>query len=155
MRQRLLIVVAALVVMGVAAYVLWPQTRPTTRSQHNEEIDRQYGPILAMLKAPEGKTPCETAHNGFKAFEDAANPHGMPRRWGPLPDRGMFLKRCGALSEQEQLCLQPRYPPRNRGTCEAMLDRLFRSNAVFDASPASQSGPASAPASAPEPPAAH
>jgi hypothetical protein len=106
-------------------------------ARRNRAIDNRFTPLRALLKAPEGSTPCETAYNGFKAFDDSPNPAGLPRPFGKLPDRDMFLKRCRALSTPEQLCLQPRYSVQHQQECNAILPKIIDSTVVFDSTPVS------------------
>ena len=61
-------------------------------SQHGQEIDNSHAPELAMYKAPEGTTPCESALNAFVA-ETNANPR--PFRWTKDPDTIIAAVRRG------------------------------------------------------------
>jgi len=129
----------ALVALALGAYVLWfraAQEQAVTRhgetNPHARAIDERYSPAIAMLKAPEGKTPCETAYNAYHAFDTAPDPYHIPRPWGKLPPKDVFIARCEAQPREVQLCLQPRYSTRNTSACEAPLKRVYASNELFD-----------------------
>src|SRR3990167_3489719 len=66
-------------------------------------------PFRAALNAPEGKTPCESAHNSLIALEEAAFKANMPAPWPVLPKREEFIDVCQRLSPETQRCLFPRY----------------------------------------------
>lgn len=117
--------------------------KPVRDTRHGEGIDRAHGPLLAAMKAPEGKNPCESAYNSLKAFTEAPNPGGFPRPFGKLPERKVFMERCLRLSEKEQICIQPRYTienPEKREECIELLAPLLNSTRLFDTLPETPPG---------------
>jgi hypothetical protein len=137
--KRILVIAGCLLALGAAAFYFYrvaPQQRARAAlDEHRQALDRELEPLTAMLKAPEGNTPCETSYNGFTAFGESAKQTGQPLPWVSFPDRATFLQRCGALPEQEQLCLQPRYPGRHAGVCDQILERLNSSGVLFESRP--------------------
>jgi hypothetical protein len=98
-----------------------PPPAPDRVSPHGQEIDSAHAPELAMYKAPEGATPCESAHNAFAAEGDAARKLGRESLFAFLADREAFLAACNALGSEVQKCLVPRYAARNREGCLTAL----------------------------------
>ncbi len=99
--------------------------------EHVKQVEAKMAPIAARFDAPQGKTPCETAYNGFQAFLEAdANGHNTTFA---LPSREVFLQRCSALKQDEQLCLGAAYQARHREQCQAMYRGL--SEKIFDPAP--------------------
>lgn len=78
-------------------------------------------PFRAALNAPEGKTPCESAHNSLIALEEAAIAANMPAPWPVLPKREEFLDVCQRLPLETQRCLFPRYHSQHHDKC---VDRI-------------------------------
>jgi hypothetical protein len=126
-RKRLAVALVLLAVAVAAVLLLRSRQRRVQRgpSEHAEGIDYAMSPVLAMFKAPEGSTPCETAYNAFHAFE-VAQQHkgGGDAPWGALPERSVFLARCATLPEQEQLCFQPRYLARHHAECDPLVEHV-------------------------------
>lgn len=91
---------------------------PDRVSPHGQAIDNAHATQLAMFKAPEGATPCESAFNAFTAETEAAKKLGRPSMFSFVADREAFLKGCNALGSEAQACLVPRYAARNRDSCE-------------------------------------
>src|SRR5262249_45167007 len=52
--------------------------------------------------------------------------------WVELPDRAGFLARCGSLSQQEQLCLQPRYQAQKHDVCDPLLEGVKKRNLLYE-----------------------
>jgi hypothetical protein len=73
--------------------------------------------IEAMMKAPEGATPCETAYAAIEAEQAAAKLRGTRSIFqfvAPKPD---FLAGCAALPETVQKCMAPRYRREHDDEC--------------------------------------
>lgn len=98
-----------------------PKPTPDRVSPHGEEIDKAHAPQIAMFKAPEGATPCESALNAFNAEVDAARTQGAKSIFSFVADRDTFLANCKALAPEVQACLVPRYAARHHDECEAAL----------------------------------
>jgi len=98
-----------------------PQATPDRVSPHGQEIDNAHAPQIAMYKAPEGATPCESALNAFVAEGNAARTQGKQSIFAFVADRDTFLAGCKALAPDVQSCLIPRYAARHRDACEVAL----------------------------------
>lgn len=98
-----------------------PQATPDRVSPHGQEIDNAHAPELAMYKAPEGATPCESALNAFAAEVNAARRLGRESLFKFVADRDAFLAGCNALGSETQACLVPRYAARHRDGCLSAL----------------------------------
>lgn len=97
------------------------EARPDRVSPHGKEIDSAHAPQIAMFKAPEGATPCESALNAFLAEVDAARTQGKRSIFAFVADRDTFLTNCKALAPAVQSCLVPHYAARHRDECQAAL----------------------------------
>jgi hypothetical protein len=98
-----------------------PQAKPDRVSPHGKEIDSAHAPQIAMFKAPEGATPCESALNAFNAEVEAARTSGSKSIFTFVADRDTFLAGCKALAPEVQACLVPHYAARHRDDCNAAL----------------------------------
>ena len=98
-----------------------PEATPDRVSPHGQEIDNAHASQLAMYKAPEGATPCESALNAFVAEADAARSLGRPSIFSFVAERDAFLASCNALGPVVQACLAPRYAARHRAECETAM----------------------------------
>ena len=98
-----------------------PEAAPDRVSPHGQEIDQAHAPQIAMFKAPEGATSCESALNAFVAEAAAARTLGRPSMFSFVADRDAFLAGCNALGSETQACLIPRYAARHREGCETAL----------------------------------
>jgi hypothetical protein len=123
-------------VAGAAAfyffYVAPRRQHQAEREEHRQNVERELAPLAAMMKAPDGTTPCETAFNAFSAYDTMAKSQGNPRPWVELPDRAGFLARCGSLSQQEQQCLQPRYQAQHHDVCDPLLEGVKKRNVLYE-----------------------
>lgn len=125
-----------------------PEPTPDRVSPHGQEIDNAHAPQLAMFKAPEGATPCETALNAFVAEADAAKKLGRPSIFSFVAERDAFLAGCNALGAVAQSCLAPRYAARHRQECETALppnEKLAHLFVLRDGSEAPKEPPLPAP----------
>jgi hypothetical protein len=86
-------------------------------SPHGSGIDRKLAQITAMMKAPEGKTPCETAWNATQAEQEAAKQLGKRSLFLRVAEQGEFMRLCNALPKEAQPCMAPRYMAENRQKC--------------------------------------
>jgi hypothetical protein len=127
MSPRLRVVVALIIIAGGAA-AFWglrpqaPKRPPPTESDHGTGIDHSFAGFLALDHAPEGKTPCETAYNAYKASLDAAEAAQARSLVLHLAARDEFLNLCAAFPENEQRCLTPKYLREHRDACPPMTD---------------------------------
>ena len=135
--KKALLAVGALAILGGGAYyffVMAPKRQiEADRREHRDELEKSLAPAAAMLKAPVGKTPCETSYNGFRAFTDAARQSSQPVPWGELPAQEVFLQRCSALTEQEQKCLDHTFNRANHEVCDPIVQNVMTRNVLFDA----------------------
>jgi hypothetical protein len=120
--------IGALVVAAGAAVALFlrrptppppPPPPPAQESGHGAGIDHAMAAALAMVRAPEGATPCETAYNAFKASYDVSQTQDVKAVVLRLAPRDEFLAKCATLPPDGQVCLGPRYAARHRPECEA------------------------------------
>jgi hypothetical protein len=92
--------------------------RPSAMSEHAAGIDRAMAAVLALYEAPEGKTPCETAYNGYKASLDVSTEQGVKAAVLRLSPRDEFLAGCAALPSAAQQCLVRRYAAQHQKQCD-------------------------------------
>ena len=134
--KKALVAVVALLALGGGAYyffVMAPRRQlEAQRREHREELEQQLAPYTAMMKAPLGKTPCETSYNGFRAFDDSAKAQSHAVPWKELPDRETFLQRCTTLTEQEQKCLDRTFNSTNHPLCDPIVQNVLNRNVLFD-----------------------
>lgn len=113
----------AVLVVAVAAFLLLrrapnPAQRPMApESAHGMGMDHAMGAVLAMQRAPEGKTPCESAYNAFKASYDFSQEHDVKAVVLRLAPHDEFLARCAELPPPVQACLVPSYITHHREEC--------------------------------------
>jgi hypothetical protein len=133
---------AVLALVGILAFVFSRRSGGLNAgSPHDHGEDERMVPMNAMQQAPEGATPCETVYNAYKAYDDAARAQDIKVPYGVFPSRETMIARCLALSNDMQLCLQPRYAKEHRGTCDPTLATIYEKkyNPLFgepDAGPA-------------------
>lgn len=116
------LVVAALVVGAAAFLLLRPKPKPPQRptapeSAHGMGMDHAMGAVLAMQRAPEGKTPCESAYNAFKASYDFSKQNDVKAVVLQVAPRDEFLAKCAELPPPVQTCLVPSYITHHRDEC--------------------------------------
>ncbi|MCC6993973.1 MAG: hypothetical protein IT370_05030 [Deltaproteobacteria bacterium] len=110
-----------------------PKTRVDTTkvSEHATGIDRRMAQIIAMMKAPEGATPCESYWNAIQAERAAAVAGGHRSVFVRVVERPEFFRLCESMSPETQRCLPPRYLAANREAClpyrppAAIIEQLF------------------------------
>lgn len=95
-----------------------PPIASASASPHRDGLDRAAAPLTALFTAPEGKTPCESAHNAILASVEASAAAGKPPRFTKVALRDDFLARCEALPKEAQSCMVPRYAASHRGECD-------------------------------------
>jgi len=134
--KRGLVVVGGVVVAAAAAvyffYFAPRLQRNAEHEEHRKKVEHDLAPLTAMMKAPDGATPCETAFNAFTAYDTTAKAQGSPRPWLELPDHAGFLARCGALSQKEQQCLQPRYQAQHHDVCDPLQEGIKKRNVLYE-----------------------
>lgn len=94
---------------------------PVGPSTHVAAMDDQYASVVAMYRAPEGASPCESAYNAFAAEAEAARSLGRASHFSFVADRAAFLAGCEALDPEARSCLIPRYHARHRDACDRAL----------------------------------
>jgi hypothetical protein len=106
---------------------------PLKRGEGPEQaVESRMAPISARFRAERsGATPCERAFNGFTAYVEA-DENGRNTTFS-MPPREEFLRRCGRLSDQEQLCMSAAYEVAHRDVCQPLFKAL--SPKVFDPAP--------------------
>jgi hypothetical protein len=125
MKRNVLVGAIVVLVAGVAAAAYATVTRregahhphAAPSSDHAEGIDRAMAAALALYKAPEGATPCESAYNAFSASQDVAARQGVTPVVVHLAPREEFLARCNAAPSATQPCMVPRYAAHHRPEC--------------------------------------
>lgn len=137
-RRWAAIAVLVLVLAAVAFRVLWKRGAPggatASGDVHREAapgLDHANAPGHAMFEAPEGSTPCETAYNAYKAFDDTAKEIGRPTPWASMPDKPRFLANCARLPEAQQRCMQPKYGVQHHPECDPLLEAMMKDLTVF------------------------
>jgi hypothetical protein len=129
-RTRLHVIVVLIVVaVGAVAFAGLrparpkpPPPPPATESPHAASMDRSFAAYLAMLHAPEGATPCETAYNAYKASLDAAEAAKSKPIVLFLTNHDKFQQLCAAFPENMQRCLSPAYIRTHHDACPPMTD---------------------------------
>ncbi len=125
--RRIWQLAAALAIVGGAAFLVFrrPQPAPVVDGHvtlrkvgHAEGIDQNMASILALLKAPEGATPCETAFNAYQHSLDVAKEQRVKSAVIRLAPRDEFLATCGALPADVQQCMVPRYDVDHKRDCD-------------------------------------
>ena len=91
---------------------------------HDHGAPAIVAPLRAAMDAPEGKNPCETAHNAYTALDEACVVAKMPAPWPVLPKRDEFLDICQRMPLQMQLCLAPKYHSQHHEKCEATTSEM-------------------------------
>jgi hypothetical protein len=135
MKKGLVALGVVLVAGGAGVYFFYFAPRmqhQAEREEHRQALEHELAPLTAMMKAPDGATPCETAFNAFSAYDTTAKAQGGARPWVELPDRAGFLTRCGTLSQQEQQCLQPRYQARQHDVCDPLLEGIKNRKVLYE-----------------------
>jgi len=98
-----------------------PPPAAASASPHGAAMDDAMASVLAMYSAPEGATPCESAHNAFAVEAAEARRLGRASQFSFVADRAAFLAGCAALAPDAQPCLVPRYRARHRDACDRAL----------------------------------
>ncbi|HEY3816985.1 MAG TPA: hypothetical protein VGL81_07440 [Polyangiaceae bacterium] len=119
------LLLAVLIVAG-AAWFLFRRPGPPVHSArpvpsdmgHAAGIDHSMAAIIALQRAPEGNSPCESAYNAFKASKDVSDSQGVKAVVYKLAPRDEFLVKCSALPAGAQACLVPRYMSRHHDECD-------------------------------------
>ena len=76
------------------------------------------GAILALYRAPDGGTLCETAYNAFQASRDYSTRENTTAAVLRLAPRDEFLRRCEALPPASQHCMVPLYMTQHKDECQ-------------------------------------
>jgi len=126
--NKKLVVVAAIVAIGATAgIVVYARGRGGRRHAHADTssvkatgFDRADASVSfeAMLNAPDGATPCETAYAAIDAEQQATKLRGTKSifEWvAPKPD---FLASCQTLTPSQQKCMALRYKRAHDDECQ-------------------------------------
>lgn len=111
------------VVVAVVLVVRWrggnAHHKADTSSVHATGIDQTdtAASMAAMLEAPEGATPCETAFAAVDAERSAAKLRGAKSIFQWVAPQADFLAQCQTLSPETQKCMMPRYRRDHRDDC--------------------------------------
>ena len=123
---------------GAAAAYFFSHRHPSHVSAvnpHRAGLEFATSPLTAMYNAPEGKTPCETAFNAYKAADDLASQDKKLRTpFKYLAPRDLFLQRCAALTPEQQLCFGPKYKSFHADECAKLLPSVEVRNQLFEPS---------------------
>ena len=92
-------------------------------------------PVQAMLEAPEGATPCESAYLAIQAEQAAAKAKGVASFFARVAPRDEFLGLCNALPAESQPCMVPKYATFHRPECEAARPPDGALKGMFEARP--------------------
>jgi len=126
MSQKGLLLAGGVAAVAAAAAVAFVVTRGHGRPQHPhpahaDKPDRgvQLGlaPVQAMMNAPEGATPCETAFNAIHAEQETARAKGLPSVFRKVAPKDEFLRLCANLPADIQPCVAPRYALHHHQEC--------------------------------------
>ncbi len=140
MRTKLAIVAGA-VILGAVAVIVWARSGSSSRHSESDtasvhatgidEADTSVS-IMAMMHAPEGATPCETAYLALAAEQEAARLHGGTSMFDWIAPKPEFLAACQTLSVEAQQCMMPRYRGEHDDACvlarppDAQLQKMFK-----------------------------
>jgi hypothetical protein len=126
MSQKGILLAGGVAAVAAAAAVAFVVTRGHGRPRHphphaatgpDPGVQRGLAPVQAMMNAPEGKTPCETAYNAIEAEQKTARDKGLPSVFRKVAPRDRFLQLCASLPEGAQRCFVPRYASMHRDEC--------------------------------------
>jgi hypothetical protein len=142
-----LAVLGGVVALGAIAVIVWARSgspsrhgRPDTTAVHATGIDEADTSVslLAMLNAPDGATPCETAYLALAAEQEAARLHGGTSMFDWVAPKHEFIAACEALPAQTQQCMAPRYRREHDQPCvlarppDAQLEKMFKAAPVVE-----------------------
>jgi hypothetical protein len=133
-RKRVVAGGGALLVVGVVVFVVVRERKTwksPTHDSHAAGVEYRLAPLVEMGEAPEGSTPCETAWNAYKAFDDASKVQSSKTPYGVLPDKETLIARCSALPELEQKCLGPKFFSKNGALCQPIAQKYDGKNPLF------------------------
>jgi len=137
MNRTLLLAGGALALAG-GAIALWVVRGRSDGPGHERTEPKQHQvlpTVKAMLDAPDGETPCESAYVAAAAEQERARSIGKDSMFSWVAPRDQFIARCSALTAQQQRCMVPTYLMANRDQCErvrpeaAVLDGIVKSSA--------------------------
>jgi hypothetical protein len=123
------VVIAALVaagaVAGVAVYARGcgggrHHAHADTASVHAAGFDSADSAVSfeAMMNAPEGATPCESAYAAVEAEQQATKLRGTKSIFEWVAPKPEFLASCQALTPAQQKCMAPRYRHEHAEECQ-------------------------------------
>lgn len=117
--NKKLVTVGAIALVGAAvATVVFVRGRGGKHHVHADTATIHAGGIdqtdvavsfQAMLGAPEGATPCETAYAAIEAEQAAVKLRGTHSIFQWVAPKADFLAGCRAMSDVQQKCMAPRY----------------------------------------------
>jgi hypothetical protein len=127
--NRKLVVVAAIVAAGATAGAVVVvrgrgggrhHVHADTTSVHAGGFDQTDTAVSmqAMLNAPDGATPCETAYAAIEAEQQATKLRGTKSIFEWVAPRPDFLASCQALTETQQRCMSVRYKRAHADECQ-------------------------------------
>jgi hypothetical protein len=116
--NKKLALLAGVVVLGAIGVIVWAKSggsprhsKVDTKSVHATSFDETDTSVslMAMVNAPDGTTPCETAFNALDAEQQAIRVRGGKSMFKWVAPKAEFLARCKELPEKTQQCMMPRY----------------------------------------------
>lgn len=123
-----LVVVAAVILAAAAGLVVYLRGRDwgrhhahaDTTSVHAGGIDQSDTAVSieAMMNAPEGATPCETAYAAIEAEQQATKLRGTRSIFEWVAPKADFLAACAALTPEQQKCMALRYRRAHDDECQ-------------------------------------
>lgn len=121
MKRAAVLLALILVGGGVTTFVVLHRHHPhpvlRRDDPHRAGLEYATAPLDALYRAPEGKTPCESAYNAYHAEQEVSAQHGVPSHFTKLADRATFLARCQTLPPAAQPCTIPRYNADHASEC--------------------------------------
>src|SRR5262245_33911781 len=142
MKQLKLAAVAVLLAAGAVALILY--LRADKKPRHPRRAPTQGGDAAehgileaqqAMLAAPEGATPCESAWNAIQAEQAVAKAKGVPSFFVKVAPKDEFLRLCNSLPAASQPCMVPKYATFHRAECQTLRPPDGALKGMFEARP--------------------
>lgn len=123
MNRKLVVIATVVLVCGAGVAVFGSVQRrthpaPTPSSTHGNGIDHAMSAVLALYKAPEGNTPCESAYLAFKSSQDVAEQQHVTPVVLRLAPHDEFIAKCTAQPPLTQQCFVPKYLAEHRPECQ-------------------------------------
>jgi hypothetical protein len=122
-----LVVAAGVGIVGAVVVVLVVHARSGSPHHHKADTTNVHAngiddsdtsaSMTAMLNAPDGATPCETAYAAVEAEQSAAKLRGSKSIFQWVAPKADFQAQCQTLAPEAQSCMMPRYRRDHRDDC--------------------------------------